>query len=128
MSSLSSSIGVLRILVAQDYSRTPAYLVRTRFERALLALGSDVASEWYATDLDRLTSSAVDAVVHGHHHSDPRADALLADIVGVFDEFLQFVDVDEYSTRGRHRNIALVSKRVTDLCDRIEVAERDMAP
>jgi hypothetical protein len=126
MPDISSAVTVLRWLVQQDYRETPAYLVRTRVERAMLALAADISLLAYGERMTSMRLTLVEDYIRGRPTHMPVADDLLLSIAEIFEEFVGFTDVGRYSINARHPNIERSMAKIMALGDRAEAFARSV--
>ncbi len=113
-------VAELRALSRERQVGLPAYLIRTRFERALLALCAKVSVRAYGSSVTGIRRHVVERYLSNQPVRSPAADDLIRRASIVYYEFVGFTDVGKYSEDAQHPRIAQAEPELLELCDLAE--------
>jgi len=110
----------LRTLSAERQIGVPAYLLRTRFERALLALAAEISARAYGTPVKGIRRDVVERYMAAQLERSPTVDDLLRRVAIVYVQFIGFTDVGNYSEDAQHPRISQAEPELLELCELAE--------
>jgi hypothetical protein len=110
----------LRAFAAGRLFGVAPYLVRTRFERILFGMVTDVSLDAYGTSPSGMTSDHLVRFLSSHSYSVDGVDEILWRIVRLFDKFTYLCDSSNWSNDGQDPRLEMCREDIAAVCRLID--------